>query len=559
MFQYRVFSRTYICTLVCLMLAISARAQPPIDWHLADPETSEFNGIALERLEQALGQQAGQQEVIVAILDTGIDPDHEDLRGRIWINEDEVAGNGVDDDRNGYVDDIHGWNFLGGPNGENVVKTRLEVTRLYARDKAYFAGKDPERLSRKDRKRYEAFLEYKEVVETEREKVRTQIEQYDTNQEIILAALDAFDRQHPGQELNAKFLQSFDPGEDQYLQIAAQIFNQAVQFGATFASTDELRTEIIRSLDEARESVVGKVDYWYNPDFDPEEIIGDDRTNMKERYYGNNDTESSYAFHGTFVAGVIGARSDNEIGGRGICNNVKLMSVRMLGDGDEHDKDIANAIFYAVDNGASIINMSFGKGYTWDKKTVDKAVRYARKHDVLLVHAAGNGSINNDLEPHYPIRYFEKSGLFGKKEADNWIDVGALNLEQGKHAIAPFSHYGKKSVDLFAPGMMIYSTAPDDSYEFSSGTSFAAPVVAGVAALIRSHFPGLTAQQVRQILLDSATPIEGQVIKPGTDTMVDAHELSISGGAVNAYRAYQLAAKTKGKKKGRKQGTQQRA
>ena len=161
-----------------------------------------------------------------------------------------------------------------------------------------------------------------------------------------------------------------------------------------------------------------KLDYAYNPDYDSRKlIVKDNYADSNERFYGNNDVEGPDALHGTHVAGIVGAVVGNEIGSDGIARNVKLMSVRAVPDGDERDKDVANAIRYAVDNGATIINMSFGKGYSWDKKAVDEAVKYAAKHDVLLVHAAGNSGQNNDKTDNFPNDFIGKHGFIFKKNA----------------------------------------------------------------------------------------------------------------------------------------------
>jgi subtilisin family serine protease len=261
---------------------------------------------------------------------------------------------------------------------------------------------------------------------------------------------------------------------------------------------------------------------------------------VKERGYGNNDVRGSFGFHGTHVSGIVGAEW-NDIGVRGIAKDVTIMPVRVVPNGDEHDKDVANAIRYAVDNGADIINMSFGKGQSWDKGVVDKAVKYARKHDVLLVHGAGNDGDMNDGVANYPNDLYDKRGLFGKKSADNWLEVGALSYERGENAIAPFSNYGKQQVDLFAPGMQIYSTTPENDYGYAQGTSMASPVVAGVAAVIRGYFPDLKACEVRDVILNSVTPIEGFVLRPGDYEEVSASDISVSGGYVDVYRAFKAA------------------
>jgi subtilisin family serine protease len=269
-----------------------------------------------------------------------------------------------------------------------------------------------------------------------------------------------------------------------------------------------------------------------------------------EKYYGNNDVDGPDALHGTHVAGIVAASRNNGIGMDGVANNVQIMSVRTVPNGDERDKDVANAIRYAVDNGAKIINMSFGKGYSWDKEVVDKAVKYAEKNDVLLVHAAGNSSQNNDLTDNFPNDGYDRKGFFKflkKKKADNWLEIGALSYNTNDELAAPFSNYGVDEVDLFAPGMAIYATVPDDQYRNLQGTSMAAPVVAGVAALLRSYFPTLSAEDVIDILMTTTTQIDQEVYIPGDkENKVPFSTLSKSGGTVNAYKAFLKAMQVKG-------------
>ncbi|MEZ5059157.1 MAG: S8 family serine peptidase [Saprospiraceae bacterium] len=315
-----------------------------------------------------------------------------------------------------------------------------------------------------------------------------------------------------------------------------------------------------------KENLQGGIDYFeskfkyhYNPDFNARTIVGDNYFNTYEKGYGNNDVEGPDAGHGTHVAGIIAASRGNGVGMDGVANSVRIMSVRAVPDGDERDKDVANAIIYAVDNGASVINMSFGKGYSWDKEAVDKAVKYAKKKDVLLIHAAGNDSENNDNTDNFPNDNYEKSGWFSPKKAKNWLEIGALSWKGGENSPATFSNYGKENVDLFAPGVDIYSTIPDQTYASFSGTSMASPVTAGVAAVIRSYYPELTAEQVKEVLMESVVPLEFDVMKPGTEEKVPFSDLSVTGGVVNVYKAVFLASKTKGKKKNWKDSPQYKA
>lgn len=529
--------------LPCLLASLALFAQPEAhDWHLGSSGT--YNGIGVDQLYSYLGDRKPVKKVVVAILDSGVDITHEDLRDKIWINTDEIPDNGIDDDQNGYIDDVHGWNFLGNAKGQNVTKETLEITRLYAHYKTYFKDKDLKRLSKKDAALYKEFLEYERVVEGRRESAKKQLEQLNQNLMVINTVLDTFDAHYPGQKLTPDFLESFEPGEDELLKIAQEIFNNAVAYGLELTDTEELRKEIEDSYAEVKKESQDDLDYRFNPDFKSREIIGDDYEDVNEIGYGNPDVRGGFAFHGTHVSGIVAAAWDDDDDVRGIARDAIIMPIRVVPNGDEHDKDVANAIRYAVDNGADVINMSFGKGQSWNKNVVDKAVKYARKHDVLLVHGAGNDGASNDEVGNFPNDGYERRGLFGKKVADNWIEVGALSFQPGSEAIAPFSNYGSKHVDLFAPGMYIYSTAPDDGFEYAQGTSMASPVVAGVAALIRSYFPDLKACEIRDILLGSVRPIDGVVLRPGDYEEVPASELSVSGGYVDAYQAFRLAEET---------------
>lgn len=514
-------------------------AQPEAkDWYFADP--GQYNGISVDHMYHYIGDRTPKKKVIVAVLDGGVDIGHEDLKDNIWINKGEIPGNGIDDDHNGYIDDVHGWNFLGNPDGQNITKETEEVTRLYAYYRDYFKDKDLKHLSKKDSERYKDYLEYERVVQNKRSTAQQQLDHMDENREFVQMVFDTFNVYYPNQELSDAFLDSFDPGQNPYLQTAKQIFGNAKDYGLELTTVPALLDEIESSYKEITKASKDDLQYHYNPDCDVRKIVGDDPNNMKEHNYGNPDVRGGFGFHGTHVSGIIGAEW-NDIGIRGIAKDVIIMPVRCVPNGDERDKDVANAIRYAVDNGADIINMSFGKGQSWNKEIVDKAVKYARKHDVLMVHAAGNDDADNDVTGNYPNDTYEHKGLFGKKVADNWIEVGASSFDTGKDAIAPFSDYGKDQVDLFAPGMQIYSTTPDNHYEYAQGTSMASPVVAGVAAVIRAYFPGLKAHEVRDILLQSVDPMEGKVDRPGDDVKVPAIELSQSGGIVNALAAYKAA------------------
>jgi subtilisin family serine protease len=267
--------------------------------------------------------------------------------------------------------------------------------------------------------------------------------------------------------------------------------------------------------------------------------VGDNYSNVNEKFYGNDSVLGANGDHGTHVAGIIAGIRNNGLGINGVANNVKIMIVRTVPDGDERDKDVANAIRYAVDNGATVINMSFGKAYSPYKNAVDEAVKYAQSKNVLLVHAAGNDSKNTDEENNFPT-----PKMLNGQTASNWIEVGASTPTDDEYLVAPFSNYGKRNVDLFAPGYQIYSTVPDSKYREMSGTSMASPVVAGVAALIRSYFPNLTAEQVKQVLMESVVPVKHKVILPGsTSKKVKFKTLCKSKGIINVYNAVEEASR----------------
>ncbi len=534
-------------------LVSQAQQAPAKDWFLKDLTQDSVIGTSADRAYNELLKGKKGKTVVVAVIDSGVEDDHEDLKDVMWTNPGEIAGNGVDDDHNGYIDDIHGWNFIGGPNG-NVDGDNLEVTRLYAQMRYKYEKADPDKLTKKQKKEYEQYLTYKKKVEEEIEKATKRLEQYKSRKAQMMTMVDNLENFMKKDSVTFDQLYSIDPSGHPELMAPLSVLKQIEAGGIEIHSADELRNFLSKELDRAIKYFQDKIDFHYNPDLNTRSIVGDNYENLDERYYGNNQVEGPDAFHGTHVAGIIAANKYNDHGIRGIADNVRIMSVRTVPNGDERDKDVANAIRYAVDNGASIINMSFGKAYSPHKEAVDAAVKYAQKHDVLLVHAAGNDSENNDVTDNFPNDIYKKKkgicGWFHSKMAKNWIEVGALNTKLDENAVAPFSNYGKKNVDIFAPGMFIYSTIPDNSYGNAQGTSMACPAVVGVAAAIRSYFPTLTALQVKEILMQSAfKPQHLMVKKPGSQEKVDFSTLSVSGGMVNLYNAVKLAMRTKGKKK----------
>ena len=534
---------------------VNAQTSAPENWFNLDNKDANVQGVSVEKLYTSLLKGKKGETVIVAVIDSGVDAEHEDLKEVMWVNPGEIPGNGIDDDKNGYVDDINGWNFIGGKDGKNIEKDNLEVTRVYVKLKKKYENVKAAKLSKKEKKEYALFLKAKKEIETVREDASGKLAQYESMKIIILESLVAVEKELNGKALTPENIKNIQPGMNRSLGIGQNVLNNMFSQGASFENIEEAKKELNSQLQSDIDRFDSQLNFHYNPDFNPRNIVGDNYANQTEKHYGNNDVRGPEALHGTHVAGIIAAVRGNDKGMKGVANNVRIMSIRAVPDGDERDKDVANAIRYAVDNGATIINMSFGKSFSWNKKIVDNAVKYAAKKDVLLVHAAGNDGANTDVASNFPNDKYKKKKLFGKKNAPNWIEVGALDWHGGDRAAASFSNYAKSNVDLFAPGVAIYSTVPDNKYENLQGTSMASPVVAGVAAVLRSYYPTLSAKQVKKILMETVVPINTKVIKPGTtDEKVPFSSLSVSGGTVNAYKAVQKAAKVKGKKK-RKKGS----
>lgn len=548
--------------LVLFLLSVTfvfAQGPIPNDWYYGNPGEG-YNGISMNKAYAEFLKGKPTTPVVVAIIDSGIDIHHEDLKDNIWVNHDEIPGNGIDDDKNGYIDDVYGWNFIGGPNGKNVNEDTYEATRVYGALKYKYENADPSKISKKLKDEYQTFIKAKETVEAERAKAQNKLDNLDNIEKRVLNAFQALSMALGDKALTISNLDSLDTGDNQELTLGKTLALSYFNSGEEADNLDELSDRFKNDLNEDRKRYQNQLDYAYNVDFDPRKtIVMDNYNDPTERYYGNNDVKGPDPLHGTHVAGIVGAVRENGIGMDGIAQNVQLMSVRTVPDGDERDKDVANAIRYAVDNGASVINMSFGKGFGTNKDLVDKAVQYAASKDVLLVHAAGNSAQNNDVTDNFPNSVYakRKNCIFFKKTkvAKNWIEVGALSYNTEDRAAAPFSNYGKQRVDLFAPGMAIFSTMPENDYAQLQGTSMASPVVAGVAATIRSVYPALTAEQVKEAILKSVTPLTQEVLVPGSKTdKVKFSELSVTGGTVNLYNALKYASTMKGKKKIKKKG-----
>ena len=443
------------------VLSIAQPIEGTLNWY-----NQEGQGMYTEKAYNYLKKKKSQT-VIVGVIDSGVDIEHEDLKGQIWVNEDEIPNNGIDDDNNGYIDDVHGWNFLGNAKGEHVNDARLEKTRILAQLKDKYDGIDPNSIAQDEE--YKLYLQVKEEVAADR----------------------------------AQF--------EQYMDMIDQLPKEAQDY--------------IRS----------QMDYNLNVDFDDRSLIGDDPDDFTDTNYGNNDVEGPDALHGTHVSGIIGALRGNGLGGDGVAENVKIMSLRAVPNGDEFDKDIALAVRYAVDNGAMVINMSFGKAYSPHQKEVYEAFKYADSKGVLLIHAAGNDAKDIDVEPNYPTSMYS----FQTEPLDHFVTIGASTKNKGEEMVASFSNYGAKGVDVFAPGFEIYNTIPQSEYRNLQGTSMAAPMVAGAAAMLKSYFPELSMKEIKEVLYTTS------VRYPKVDGFADK---SVTGGVINIYNAAKACKKLAKKK-----------
>lgn len=500
-------------------------AQKP-NWQNLDLKTDTTFGISTEKAYKELLKGKKSTPVIVAVLDGGVDINHEDLKRIIWTNKKEVAGNGVDDDKNGYVDDTNGWNFLGGKSG-SIEHETLELTRLVRRDQARFAGITSATVQEKDKLAFEAFVQNRTKLEQELVTARSSF----AGVSGFKGALDPLIKKIGKQNPSLKDIEDFKPQGEREGAVREALLDILKEM--------DFKTFYEDQILEAVKYYGNQINYNYNVDYDPRSIVGDDPNNSKERFYGNNDVKGPDALHGSHVAGIIGADRNNTLGIKGVADNVLIMGVRNTPNGDERDKDVANAIRYATDNGAKVINMSFGKSYSWDKAAVDEAVKYAVSKDVLLVQAAGNDNKDIDIENNFPSRKYLNGEV-----ASSYITVGASGFVDDETLKADFSNFGKTNVDVFAPGVNINSTISDNKYKNENGTSMAAPVVAGLAALIRSYYPQLKATQVKDIILKSVVKINHNVtyLKGAEKVSVAFSDLCVTGGVVNAYNALKLAA-----------------
>jgi len=483
-------------------------------WSHLDVLRDTVPGMSVDRAYESIIKNKKGQKVVVAVIDSGIEIDHEDLKHAIWHNPNEKAGNGIDDDNNGYVDDINGWNFLGKSNAEN-----LEFTRIVKK------GDDGSELYKEAKAKLEEEL-------AGIEPLGVRVEQLKEMRNTVTAYLgkDRFEK-------------------EDLMEIPEDAPQDVIAATSMFLNIYMAGRDGFDYIDNIEEYYLSQKNYHLNVDFDGRSVVGDDPHDINDTNYGDNDVlgDRDHAKHGTHVAGIIAQKRGNDLGGDGVADkNVEIMSLRAVPDGDEYDKDIALAIRYAADNGAKVINGSFGKYFAQNSEWVYEAIQYAAEKDVLIVVAAGNDSMDlNPVEGEEIKRYPNDRKFMERTEiADNFLVVGALNPTFGEKMVAEFSNFGHVDVDVFAPGVKIYATVPHGKYEYLQGTSMASPNAAGVAALIRSYFPTLTAPEVKQIMKESGVPVNFEVIVSGDPSdKRNFQDISTSGKFVNLYNALIMADK----------------
>lgn len=492
------------------------------DWFNQDLVQNSHIGVSTNKAYSELLKDKKSKTVIVAVLDSGIDIDHEDLKENIWVNEDEIPNNGIDDDNNGYIDDVNGWNFLGSSDGDNLESTNLEYVRILKTLNDKIAK--GEALTKEEKSLHK---ELSAMHEKDAEKYNSYLSGFEDTYKAIKKFHKKCVKATGKEDYTAEDLAAVK-SDDEDVTKAVEVMTGIMADGLTFSDFEGQYNYFYTY-----------VNYYLNLDFDGRKVIGDNTSQLNETGYGNNDVEGPEASHGTHCAGIIGAVRNNGIGINGVAQDVQLMSVRVVPDGDEYDKDVANAIRYAVDNGAQVISMSFGKAYSAYPKEVQNALSYASSKNVVLVHAAGNDSKNIDKTSNYPVSVNAEG-----THINGMITVGANAWEANENLPADFSNYGAENVDIFAPGVAIVSTIPDSKYEAFNGTSMACPVVSGIAATLLSYYPELTNAQVAEIIAESCVEMgDEKVIKPTNKKQKKTKfkKLSVTGGVANLYNALLLA------------------
>ena len=492
----------------------SAQLNPrvPWDWHLDGNQGDvDWIGANVKDAWDLLETMVPKTKVTVAVLDDGTLVTHPDLDESIWHNPHEIPFNEIDDDQNGYVDDGVGWNFLVDSIGETIYKARYEAVWAVALADSL----DEWMIPLPDWLDDEALRQ-----------ARSQVAELEYMMDDYYSfGIDAYLWADDFEQAMGRELRSLE--QLVYWKKVLPLTKQDIKYVKLLLDYGLSMQDLEEAIDTWLDGTLYQMNPSFNPRAEDEPYFG----------YGDKYCASAESDHGTHVSGIISAMRDNEIGMDGIAGGVStIMTVRVVPDGDELDKDVANGIRYAVNNGAKVINMSFGKVLSPDVGNVRSALLYAAEHDVLMIHAAGNDSFNTDEYESYP------------NPGDNamidqcFMSIGATSSNQGDQLVADFSNYGKSTVDLFAPGDEILSLGYDVDSLWMGGTSMATPVVSGVAALLRAYFPDLTAPQIKTILMESAYHPEGEFRIPGMGkTTAPFSEFCVSGGMVDALEAVKLA------------------
>lgn len=505
-------------------------------WYHKDFSTTNVYGVNTDNAYKFLESKGLKpRTIVVGVLDSGVEVDHPGLINNMWKNPNEIPNNGIDDDKNGYVDDIYGWNFIGGKTAD-VDADNLEVTRMVKKYQPIFEGTDSAKNRANQAKMPEEYAIYQKSKKLYDEK-GSEAKQYYHYFSGFNNAIPSIVKTLNGKTLTKANLAAIKPAsqeDNRNLQILNSLVQDAGNVGKTPKEVEELLRKEIEGALKHYESQATK---HYNLDFDPRaEIVGDNYDNYNEKHYGNNHYEGPDASHGTHVSGIIAGLPHGDEAQYGVAHKVaKIMTVRAVPDGDERDKDVANAIRYAVDNGAKILNMSFGKAVSPGKKHVWDAMKYAEKKGVLLVKAAGNENQNIGENEYFPTNFMKQSDE--KPFVSNMIVVGA-STNNSQNLRARFSNYNGKMVDVFAPGQEIYSTVPDAKYEYLQGTSMASPVVAGAAAVLWAYMPSLTPQQIKEALVKT---VNKSTVNANVDSSANFDQISVAGGVIDLYKAAQYA------------------
>ncbi len=521
-----------VCFFLLYTLKVMGQPARPVahDWHYLDYKTDGYRGISLQQAYDLLKNKKSTP-VIVAVIDSGIDTLQPDLKPVLWKNPKEIPDNRIDDDGNGLVDDYYGWNYLGSANGENLAMSISEEYRTYYRFKEKFQNKTTKQIPDSLHWQFREWNRAKARLENGFNKAQKIIAPVRRNFSLISNA-DSVMQQLTGKTvfyLNDVDSLKPEPVTKDLISLWRDLLGQQP------SGNNQALMKDFRNYKQSLEDDLIKLTT--PPGEVRNHLLKDNGYDMNTIHYGNHNLSTHSGYHGTSVSSIIGAVRNNDEGINGIADNVKIMMIRGILGKDEFDKDVALSIRYAVDHGAKVINMSFGKYISPDKRWVDEAIAYALSKDVVLVHAAGNDASDNDATDHYPSSHTIRGKLL-----PNVIQVGASGDESLGRLVASFSNYGKKTVDVFAPGLQIRCAIAGGNTEISSGTSLASPIVAGIGALLRSYFPHLTAAEVVSIIKDSGTDPSKKVMKPGDDQKwVALGELCSSGKIVNAANAVKLA------------------